>query len=663
MNRPSRPQWMGAMLVVGGLVMSLTAVQASRLPEEMPGEQVVFAEGSLDEDGETRYALFTIAVDGTDRQRLVEPTEWRITRPAWSPDGRTIFYHQDSETEVFGALVDHDGSVHGVEGGCIGASWSPDAREFVCEMSDAGAGGEGSELLMVHRADGTKIRDIPNTSVGLRPQWSPDGQLIAYISGAGAQPALHVVRPDGSGRRLIAHNTRTFGWGPDGRQLLFFRDGGWRLVDRDGSNVRVLGHQAGRWSPDGNWFAYTQPNSQTGHDEIWVIRTDGSGARRVAGAPEQNHRQPVWSPSGQRLAFLATSGEMGSSGDVWVVDAHRVGAAPRRLTDSGQARDPGFAPGKALRAFGPDRIHTAVDVSRRMRDSETRFPIAVIARADDYADALAGGPLAVLADGPLLLTTRDRLHPATAAEIRRIGAARAYLLGSDAALSPRVEQDLRAAGVAVTRLGGANRFATARLVAAEMEALGGNRISTAYVVEGANSDPRRGWPDAVAAGGLAASERRPILPVLRDRLPADTAAAIDRLGLDHAVIVGGTTAVSAEVADAIAERDVVVDRIAGADRYATAMQVADRAVAAGMSAQRPWIATGCNWPDALAVGPAAAADGGVLLLIDGVDPGRSTATSGWLDTHDCCYERIVLTGGPGAISPRAATHVEKHALP
>jgi putative cell wall-binding protein/Tol biopolymer transport system component len=649
-----------ALALALGLFMAV-GVEARTLPEAMPGDRIVYVEYVDELDEGSRGVLVSVTPDGTDRRRLAEaPEGWDIHGPRWAPDGQTIF-HNEQYLDSSGTLIDADGgNRRGLSWECVRASWKPDGRELVCAVDDAGGPGLETGTLRVYRTDGTKVRDIPNTPAGVGPQWSPDGGLIAYIA-IGAQPELYVIRPDGSGKQLIARNTSRFEWSPDGRQLLFFRDGGWRLVDRDGSNVRVLGHEAGSWSPDGGWFAFTRRDTQTERDEVWVIRVDGTDARRVSGAPEQDHRGPVWSASGERLAFTVSSGQPEDSprpSDVWVVDVHTPGAAPVRLTDSGRAYSPAFAPGLAFRVLGTDRIGTAVDVSSRMRDAATT---AVIARADDYADALAGGPLAAAADAPLLLTGRDRLHPATASEVRRLGVSRAYLLGSTAALPGRVAEDLHAAGVTVTRLGGANRFHTAALIATELVRITGP-VDTAYIVEGGNRDPRRGWPDAVAAGGLAATETRPILPVLRDTLPRDTAAAIKDLDLDRAVIVGGPTAVSPEVADAVAAHEVTVERIAGETRYDTAARVAERAIAAGASAQRPWIATGRNWPDALAVGPAATADGGVLVLIDGADPNRSPATTTWLDTH-CCYHRLTLAGGPAAINPTTATHVEARARP
>lgn len=113
-------------------------------------------------------------------------------------------------------------------------------------------------------------------------------------------------------------------------------------------------------------------------------------------------------------------------------------------------------------------------------------------------------------------------------------------------------------------------------------------------------------------------------------LPAETVRALRQLGATEATIIGGTAAVSTEIADSIAAEGVAVHRLAGATRYETSRKVADLSVAAGMDPSDTWSASGRTWPDALSAGPAAAAERGVLLLIDGTDLDGSPPARSWL---------------------------------
>ena len=293
------------------------------------------------------------------------------------------------------------------------------------------------------------------------------------------------------------------------------------------------------------------------------------------------------------------------------------------------------------RAAGADRVGTAVDLSRR---SYPEADTVVLARADSYADALTGGPLAARSDAPVLLTPGGALPAAVLAEIDRLGATQAYLLGGPSALSTGIATQLAGAGLTrIVRLGGTDRFDTARLVAEE---IGG---PSAFVVQGTSRDPQRGWPDAVAVSGLAAFVEQPILLVAQDRIPAPTARAIESLELEAVTIVGGEAAVSEDVATGLEDAVEVVDRLAGANRYATSAAVAEAALSVGVQVNSPLLATGTSYADALVAGPAAAARGDLLLLVDR-DPATVEPTVALLAARKARISDVVLVGGTGAVS-------------
>ncbi len=123
---------------------------------------------------------------------------------------------------------------------------------------------------------------------------------------------------------------------------------------------------------------------------------------------------------------------------------------------------------------------------------------------------------------------------------------------------------------------------------------------------------------------------------------------MDEMAVSEVRVVGGTVAVPDEVADALGATDRQVTRVAGADRYATAAAVADDAVDAGADTAHVWIATGRALPDSLAAGPAVAAAGGVLVLVDGRDPWSTRVAAdvlrGWQPA------RVTVLGGTQAVS-------------
>lgn len=114
-------------------------------------------------------------------------------------------------------------------------------------------------------------------------------------------------------------------------------------------------------------------------------------------------------------------------------------------------------------------------------------------------------------------------------------------------------------------------------------------------------------------------------------------------------LLGGTSAIPASIATELAGMGYRSVRFAGADRYGTAVAVAD---ALG-DPQTVLLATGTNYPDALAAGPAAAHIGGAVLLTDG--SGLPAATAGYLSTHPA--GSVYAIGGPAAVADPLASRV------
>jgi putative cell wall-binding protein/CubicO group peptidase (beta-lactamase class C family) len=299
-------------------------------------------------------------------------------------------------------------------------------------------------------------------------------------------------------------------------------------------------------------------------------------------------------------------------------------------------------PGRLLeRHAGAGRVETAVAVSGRAREAAETV---VIARADDPSDALAGAPLAAALEAPLLLSDRDGLSAATAAEIRRLGATAAVLLGGESALSGQLVADLRHVDVGVhevRRLAGANRYATAAAIAGELD--GAEQVLVVRADPGA-------FADAISASGVAASLGAPILLTPPDLLPPETAEVI---GPDaDVVIVGGPAAVGEAVETSLRTVAADVRRVAGPDRYATSAALAEDALSVGLATDVVWVATGAAFPDGLVAGPAAARDGARLLLVDGTDLDRSAATR---DLLRAAPPRVVrLAGGTSAVGDDVA---------
>lgn len=257
------------------------------------------------------------------------------------------------------------------------------------------------------------------------------------------------------------------------------------------------------------------------------------------------------------------------------------------------------------RISGSDRILTSVQVSQ---SSFTSASNVVLATAYNFPDALSATPLAKALSAPILLTGKDTLPAPVEAEIKRLGARTIYLIGGTGVISASLESSLKGKGYTVVRIGGKDRYETSALVARKLaEVLNVTTFTKAYIVTGEN------FPDGLAAGPLAAAENAPILLVRKDAIPQVIKEILSAYGVKNTVIVGGTAVIS----DTVKGNLPGPVRIAGADRYGTSVELAKYALSnLSFNTSTVYLATGENYPDALASAAVAGKTRSILLLVN-----------------------------------------------
>ena len=306
---------------------------------------------------------------------------------------------------------------------------------------------------------------------------------------------------------------------------------------------------------------------------------------------------------------------------------------------------------------GSDRFATSVALSRAAFPSGART--VLIATGLDWPDALGGAALAGAAAAPILLVRPNALTAEVAAEVRRLAPDEAYVLGGERAVGDRVTAALSAslpASATVTRLAGADRYATAARVAAEVRRLAAatSDDGTAFVATG------RGFADALAAGPLAAALGRPVYLLDNGPASAATLQAMRVAGIRRAIVLGDTSAIPAALASRLREAlgaGAVVERVSGADRYETAIAIARRAeTEASFTWTRPALANGMRFPDALAAAPLLATRRSPLLLTP--PSGLADGTASVLYSRRDAVQAFTALGGPAALAP----HVRQEAV-
>ena len=238
--------------------------------------------------------------------------------------------------------------------------------------------------------------------------------------------------------------------------------------------------------------------------------------------------------------------------------------------------------------------------------------IAVIANGQNYPDALAASALAGICDAPVILTDPAYLSVQASNEIRRLGVTQAYIMGGEAAVSATVENAIRGLGVRCERVSGANRSETS-LLALQDSYLDGNTANTVIIATGYN------FADSLSISPYSYAFNYPIVLTQQDGTLSETALAVirDNAYITNAIIVGGNAAVSPSVERQLSSINIASRRIQGANRYETSRNIADYICANSIfDYKQPVLATGTNFPDALAGASLAGVNGSVMLLVN-----------------------------------------------
>ena len=176
-------------------------------PTWAPDGQWIMFDSSRDGPNAEARNLFLVRPDGTNIRRVTQLPHYN-GQPSWAPDGKRVLFlvgRPEAAGNIF--VMSADGSeqrqlTHWTDpkGGAVYGRWSPDSTRIAFRGSEPDATTRTSPKasLFVISADGGEARRL---DVGIddgMPDWSPNGQWIAFQRKAGASMDLFVMRPDGS---------------------------------------------------------------------------------------------------------------------------------------------------------------------------------------------------------------------------------------------------------------------------------------------------------------------------------------------------------------------------------------------------------------------------------------------------------------------------------
>ena len=231
-----------------------------------------------------------------------------------------------------------------------------------------------TEIFLAPATGGEPLQLTRGKKSSTSPEWSPDGQWLAFVSDRTDKRQIYVISPRGGEPRPVTtvdEGVGSFAWAPDGKSIAFTMtdaksdahkerdkkfgefdvvDQDWRMthlhvveVDPNASSpAKARRLTSGPftvgsydWAPDGKSIAFDHridPNPPNGHSADISIVTVADGATRKVVTRAGADSNPMWSPDGTQLVFSAASDVSFKNARLHVVAA--TGGASKSVTDT-----------------------------------------------------------------------------------------------------------------------------------------------------------------------------------------------------------------------------------------------------------------------------------------------------------------------------------------
>ena len=262
-----------------------------------------------------------------------------------------------------------DSAASGAEGSGS-PDWSPDGQGIAFSSK---RGGDWDLYLLRDGAE-SDLTDFPGEDD--KAAWSPDGTQLLFSSVRGDLRWADIFLMSADGSRLIDltddnDDDREPIWSPNGEEIAYrsFRDGNYDLyaLDLASHAPRQLTktdapvwNASPAWSPDGKWIAFE--SNRDGNYDVYIMDNNGAQVRNLTNHPGED-KEPAWSPDGTQIAF---SSDRDGNFELYTMNV-ASGAVTRLTYDCGRDHNPDWRSGADL-----DGALVATTVAYVLRDGNLR---------------------------------------------------------------------------------------------------------------------------------------------------------------------------------------------------------------------------------------------------------------------------------------------------